>query len=190
MYKSSADFIAIGSGAERFSTNLNLVTNIPAIRMVVSLITQVIWINNTKNTYDKDRIYKLDSEGKPVYGDFDNQNNTEILYRNPDFYMDLDGNVKPFSDYYTTTDEDLRRRLALLILSSDKSFYFLENGYRPRVMANIRITKEIGNYAALSFYANNFTNSRPLMKNIARPNAVGARMNTEIYFGAELKLTF
>lgn len=190
IYKSTSGGLGVGTGAERFSTNINLVTNIPALRMVVSLITQIIWKDNTTNTYDKDRIYKLDSEGKPVYGNFDKQNNTEILYRNPDFYMDLDGNVKPFSDYYTTTNEDLRRRLALLILSSDNSYYFLESGYRPRVMANLRITKEIGNYAALSFYANNFTNSRPLMKNIARPNAVGARMNTEIYFGAELKLTF
>ena len=56
-------------------------------------------------------------------------------------------------------------------------------------MANIRVTKEIGDFAKISFYANNFTNSRPIMKNNARPNMLGERKNTSIYFGAELRIT-
>lgn len=55
-------------------------------------------------------------------------------------------------------------------------------------MANIRITKEIGNIAQISFYANNFTNSRPKMK--LQSTGSYRMVNTEMYFGAELKLKF
>lgn len=78
----------------------------------------------------------------------------------------------------------------MLRLANDWSFYFLKTRFNPYFMANIRITKELGKLAALSFYANNFTNSTPVLKNKARPNHPGARVNTPIYFGAELKLTF
>lgn len=158
--------------------------------MIISLVTQCVWLSNGWNVYDKDQVYKLDSNGKPVYGNYDKQSSQEVLYRDPKFYMGHDGIVKPFSDYYTTTDQDLKRRLATLILSTDHSFYFQNTGTLPYFMANLRVTKEIGNYAALSFYANNFTNSLPIMKQKSRPNDIGGRKNTPIYFGAEIKLTF
>jgi len=78
----------------------------------------------------------------------------------------------------------------MLRKATDVSYYFNKQGYDPFFMANIRVTKEIGKLASLSFYANNFTNSTPIMKDKARPNAVGTRVNPGIYFGAELKLTF
>jgi hypothetical protein len=182
--------IGTGSGSQRLSTSINLVTHIPSIRMIISIVTQCVWINGGWNIYDKDRVYKLDNNGNPVYGNYDKQSSQEILYRNPDFYVGHDGVVKPFSDYYTTTDLDLKRRLQMLILSNDISNYFQNSGVKPYFMANLRITKEIGNNAALSFYANNFTNSTPIMKQNSRPNASGGRVNTAIYFGAEIKLTF
>lgn len=190
LYESDDDALSVGSGKDRFSTSINFVTHIPSIRMIVSIVTQCVWMNNSSNLFDKDRVYKLNGAGTRYYGDFDNQKNYEVMYRDPDYYMDLSGNVRPFSDYYTTTDNDLKRRLSMLILSEDETYYFQEYGTKPYFMANLRITKEIGNNAALSFYANNFTNSTPVMKNKNRPNAVGARTNTPIYFGAEIKLTF
>lgn len=192
IYEEGSDDVSVGtgSGSERFSTSINLVTHIPSIRMIISLVTQCVWLSNGWNVYDKDQVYKLDSNGKPVYGNYDKQSSQEVLYRDPKFYMGHDGIVKPFSDYYTTTDQDLKRRLATLILSTDHSFYFQNTGTLPYFMANLRVTKEIGNYAALSFYANNFTNSLPIMKQKSRPNDIGGRKNTPIYFGAEIKLTF
>jgi len=188
IYEGDAD-VSLGSGRERFSTNINLVTHIPSIRMIVSLITQCVWMENSWNIYDN-KIYKLDSNGEPVYGNYNNQTNEETLYRAPLYYMDMNGTVRPFSDYWTTTDQNLKTRLGMLIESQNRSYWFRKTGYDPYFMANIRVTKEIGKLAQLSFYANNFTNSRPILKNKARPNATGARKNTKIYFGAELKLTF
>jgi hypothetical protein len=186
----SSSTVGAGTGRERLSTNISFVTRIPSIRMIVSLTTQCIWMENNWNIYDQGNIYKEDNLGNPVYGDYDNESNLTTLYRDPIAYVDRNGVTRPFSDYHTTTDNDLKRRLEVLRLKTDRSYYFLENGYNPYFMANIRVTKELGDIASLSFYANNFTNSRPVMKNKARPSATGGMKNTPIYFGAELKLTF
>jgi hypothetical protein len=190
IYVGSSSTVGAGTGRERLSTNISLVTRIPSIRMIVSLTTQCIWMENSWNLYDDGNIYKENEQGEPIYGDYNNQSNLTRLYRDPIAYVDRNGVTRPFSDYHTTTDNDLKRRLDVLRLKSDRSFYFLENGYKPYFMANIRVTKELGDIASLSFYANNFTNSRPIMKNKARPNATGGMKNNPIYFGAELKLTF
>ena len=184
------DAMTKGTGRERLSTNISLVTHIPSIRMIVSVVTQCVWKYNTWNLYDEGNIYSLDANGNRVFGDYNNKNNDVILYRDPVSYMDFEGNVRPFSDYYTTTDQNLKTRLGMLRKATDASYYFNKQGYKPFFMANIRVTKEIGKLASLSFYANNFTNSTPIMKNSARPNAIGTRVNSKIYFGAELKLTF
>lgn len=184
------DLVSTGSGRERLSTNINIITRIPSIRMVVSLVTQCVWMSNSWNLYDEGNIYTLDQSGKPVYGEYNNKNNTSILYRDPVAYMDHNGVVRPFSDYYSTTDQNLRTRLNTLRKATDQSYYYLKSGYDPYFMANIRVTKELGNLASLSFYANNFTNSNPKLKNKARANDPGFRVNTPIYFGAELKITF
>ncbi len=190
VYVGSSNTVGAGTGRERLSTNISFVTRIPSIRMIVSLTTQCIWMENNWNIYDQGNIYKEDNLGNPVYGDYDNESNLTTLYRDPIAYVDRNGVTRPFSDYHTTTDNDLKRRLEVLRLKTDRSYYFLENGYNPYFMANIRVTKELGDIASLSFYANNFTNSRPVMKNKARPSATGGMKNTPIYFGAELKLTF
>lgn len=190
IYESRPTYLLIGDGSKRLTSSLHIVTNIPSLRMVVSLVGQCIWMNDRWNLYDKERVYKLDSGGNRVFGDFGGIRNEEIMYRDPDYYMDKNGVVKPFSDYYSSTDPDLKRRLKMLILSTNQPYYFQKSGYKPYFMANLRVTKEIGNNASLSFYANNFTNSRPIMKLNTRPNASGSRVNTEIYFGAELKLIF
>ncbi len=184
-----ANVLSLGTGRERLSTNLSFVTRIPSIRMVVSLTTQCIWLDNNWNIYDEGNIYTEGPNGVPVYGNYNNQSNLAVLYRDPVAYMDHDGTIRPFSDYHTTTDVNLKKRLEMLRKSSDQSWYYLTNGYKPYFMANIRVTKELGNYATLSFYANNFTNSTPRMVNKARPNASPAQKNTPIYFGAELKIT-
>ncbi|NCC47080.1 MAG: hypothetical protein EOM16_08610 [Bacteroidia bacterium] len=190
IYKDNQNTVSAGSGRERLSTNLSFVTRIPSIRMIVSLTTQCIWMSNSWNGYDYGNVYSEDSNGNAVYGDYNNKSNLMTLYRDPIAYMDREGVVRPFSDFHTTSDNDLKRRLDVLRLRTDNSFNFLESGYKPYFMANIRVTKELGDIASLSFYANNFTNSRPLMVNKSRPNAAGGIKNTPIYFGAELKLTF
>lgn len=187
----SQDGMSMGLCRDRLSTSINLVTNIPSVRMVVSLTTQCVWMNRMWNIYDEGKIYTLDANNNPVYGDYNNRKNMATMYRDPVAFMDMNGNMYDFkSIYHTTTDPDLKRRLLQMVSATNQTTFFLKTSYNPYFMANIRITKELGDMAGLSFYANNFTNSNPLMKDNARPTMTGLRMNTGIYFGAELRLTF
>lgn len=172
VFENSAE-MAIEKNYDRFSTNISFITNIPKIRMVVSLTAQCVWMDRYWNSMDA--ATRIGDDG--------------IAYRDPIAYVDSKGEMKPFSDYYTTTDENLKRRLKGMIISDSKLYNYEKNSLNPYFMANIRITKEIGKFAAISFYANNFTNSRPIIVNNARPNYPGTRKNTPIYFGAELKIT-
>ncbi len=180
----------IGTKSTRFNTNVNFVTNIPAIRMVVSLTAQFVWLDESQNIFDQENSYIEDASGNAIYGDYANQNVLQDIFRDPSYYIDFQGNRHPFSDFHTTQDPELKMRLRILRRNTNTSYYFLTSGYNPYMMANIRLTKEIGNALALSFYANNFANYNPIMKNKARPYAVGRRVNSDIYFGAELKLKF
>ncbi|MFZ5940377.1 MAG: TonB-dependent receptor [Bacteroidota bacterium] len=53
-------------------------------------------------------------------------------------------------------------------------------------MASIRLSKEIGDKAKLSFYVNNFLNYRPMVYSVR--TQISTRQNEAIYFGAELKI--
>jgi hypothetical protein len=158
--------------------------------MIISLTTQFVWSNQTQFIFDPVNSYIEDQDGKAIYDDFSDKNVLQDIFRDPIYYIDFAGNRLPFSDFHTTNDPVLKSRLALLRETTNKSHYFMSSGYNPYMMANVRLTKEIDDNLSLSFYANNFANYTPIMKDKARPNAIGNRMNSTIYFGAEVKFKF
>ena len=97
--------------------------------------------------------------------------------------MDLDGNVHPFTAAQAA-DPDF----ANLILKSDNIYTFAQDGYGMYMSANLSITKEIGDHVSLSFFANNFTNSRPYVKSMA--TGVGALFTPAFYYGLTCRLKF
>ena len=97
--------------------------------------------------------------------------------------MDLDGNIYPF-----TEAEAADPAFANLILKSANAYTFAQDGYGPYMSANLSITKEIGNHVSLSFFANNFTNSRPYVQSMA--TGVGAIFTPAFYYGLTCRLKF
>ena len=97
--------------------------------------------------------------------------------------MDLDGNVHPF-----TEAEAADPAFANLILKSGNAYTFAQDGYGPYMSANLSITKEIGDHVSLSFFANNFTNSRPYVKSMA--TGIGAIFTPAFYYGLTCRLKF
>lgn len=158
---------------QKFNTNVNFVTNIPKLRMVLTLTMQCIWMDKQRSNLDN------------AYTTVENG----VYIKDPVAYMDATGTVRPFTDYYTTTDSALKMRLGMMRISDSFAYNYLTASFNPYFMANIRVSKEIGKFAAISFYANNFTNSKPLMKSSARPHFSGYVKNTDLYFGAEIKVT-
>lgn len=63
-----------------------------------------------------------------------------------------------------------------------------QDGYDPYFSANLSITKEIGNVASVSFYANNFTNARKYLASYA--SGVKVILTPDFYYGLTLRLKF
>ena len=97
--------------------------------------------------------------------------------------MGLDGQVHPFTD-----TEAADPAFSSLILKSANAYTFAQDGYGPYMSANLSVTKEIGEQVSLSFFANNFTNSRPYVKSFA--TGVGAIFTPVFYYGLTCRLKF
>ena len=78
--------------------------------------------------------------------------------------------------------------LARLVVRSGNIYTFAADGYNPYVCANLSVTKEIGDHVSLSFFANNFTNSRPFVKSWA--TGVSAIFTPNFYYGLTCRIKF
>ena len=98
--------------------------------------------------------------------------------------------LKEFADYLEGRD-DFEKALHDLIkdtIKAHKRIIFNGDGYDPYFSANLSITKEIGDHVSVSFYANNFTNSRPFVASYA--TGVKAVFTPDFYYGLTVRLKF
>lgn len=158
-----------GSVRERLSTNVRFVTHIPSLAMVVTLTAQGVFIDRTRNICNfegRDLAYFADGTWKI----------------NPLYIIDRNGRMQPFTDAMAS-DSAYRN----LILTTNTETYYVRQGYPFYGMVNLRLSKEIGKVATVSFYANNFLNLRGRVRNSV--TNFPADKNTPIYFGAEVKIS-
>ncbi len=169
-----------GDVLQRLNSNFQIITHIPELRMVTSLSTQVIWL-------DKAVSYWADDSGNPVYFSkgANNQKN----------YGVTEGVEKIFVDPIGYYDKSMVFHLWQNNMTYDSPYTFMVKEYKSNnynmvsypvsFQINLKLTKEIGKSAKLSFFVNNILNSKPLFKN---PNTdYYLRRNQTAYFGAELK---
>ena len=173
-----------GTKMQRLNTNIRLITHIPQLRLIVTLSGQCVWMDKNQ-VFNKYRginmVYMQDDDGNYVFGD-PGKDMKYLKCVNPVAYMDTYGMVHLF------TDKEANDPLFQKMILKNRASTFAENDPSPYFMLNMRLTKEIGNYASLSFYANNFTNARP--KRYLKANGMDVRMNSGIFFGAEISLKF
>ena len=160
-----------GSVKERFSSNIRLITHIPQLAMVVTLSAQLVFLESTRNTCI------FDGTELPYYNEAAN-----TWKVNPLYVMDRAGRVFPF-----TQEMALDPQYRNLILTTNTGTFYVRQSYPFYGMLNLRLSKEIGRVATVSFYANNFLNLRGRVKNTVThyPND----RNTPLYFGAEVKIS-
>ena len=96
-------------------------------------------------------------------------------------YYDLQGN-------YTQWDAASMNADPVLGLMMDKfyTYGFMPDEIEPWALINIRLTKEIGKHAQLSFTANNVTNTSRYHVN--KYSNSKTQLYPNMYFGAELKI--
>lgn len=142
---------------ERLVTTLRVTHNIPDIGFVVTLTGQVIW-------KEADR-YRYNGEKLPIM-----------------YLSKTDGKIYDFPADYDPKDSDFNGAIR-----SQNADYYTDVSYRPVACFNLNLTKEIGDVARISFYAQNafryyqvIENQRSLGKEIKR--------NKDFFFGLELSL--
>lgn len=177
--------IANGKLTNNLDANLTAITHIPQARIIITCRLEMSILRRSRNLslYNgKDYAFTVTETGKtPTGGDIYAGNSYTAIY--PVSYMDLDGNIHPFTEV-----EAADPAFANLILKSSNAYTFALDGYGPYMSANLSITKEIGDHVSLSFFANNFTNSRPYVKSLA--TGVGAIFTPAFYYGLTCRLKF
>ena len=173
-----------GMRSHTLDMNLTATTRIPSLRMVITLRLEgsLVKRSNRLSSYQgKEYAYNVDESGNPTGGSiYDGESYTAIA---PIYYMDSAGEIHPF-----TEQEAQNPDFAPLILRSGNIYQYNQDGYDPYFSANLSITKEIGDIASISFYANNFTNSRKYVSSYA----TGTRVifTPSFYYGITLRLKF
>lgn len=174
-----------GRETRNLDANLTVITHIPQARLIITCRLEASLLTRSRNlsVYEgRDYAFNVSSEGRtPTGGDIhDGDSYTAVR---PVAYMDLDGAVHPFTDA-----EAADPAFANLILKSSNMRTFAQDGYGPYMSANLSITKEMGDRASLSFFANNFTNSRPYV--VSKATGVGAIFTPAFYYGLTCRLKF
>ena len=181
----SNNSVANGKITHNLDANLTAITHIPQARIIITCRLEATLLRRSRNLSQyngADYAFTVsETDNNPTGGNiYDGKSYTAIY---PVSYMDLDGNVHPF-----TATQAADPDFANLILKSGNIYTFAQDGYGMYMSANLSITKEIGDHVSLSFFANNFTNSRPYVKSMA--TGVGAIFTPAFYYGLTCRLKF
>lgn len=181
----SSSSVANGKVTHNLDANLTAITHIPQARLIITCRLEMSLLRRSRNISQyngADYAYTINESDNQATGGniYDGKSYTAIR---PVSYMDLDGNVHPFTDA-----EAADPAFANLILVSPNAYIFAQDGYGAYMSANLSITKEIGDHVSLSFFANNFTNSRPYVKSMA--TGMGTIFTPAFYYGLTCRLKF
>lgn len=175
------------NGKESHSLNANLtaITHIPEARIVITCRLEMSLLSRFRNLsryQGKEYAYNVNADGVESIGGsiYDSNNYTAIR---PVKYMDENGDVHDFTD-----KEASDPAFANLIIKSGNAYTFSQDGYGAYLSANLSVTKEIGDHVSLSFFSNNFTNSR--MYVTSKATGVSAIFTPAFYYGLTCRLKF
>ena len=185
IYANGGNSTAVVNGkvTHNLDANLTAITHIPQARLIITCRLEASLLTRSRNLsrYNgSDYAFTVSADSKIATGGniYDGDSYTAIW---PVAYMDLAGNVHEF-----TAAEAAQPEFQNLIIKSGNAYTFAQDGYPAYFSANLSITKEIGEHVSLSFFANNFTNSRPYV--ISMATGVGAIFTPSFYYGLSCRI--
>lgn len=162
-----------GSIRDRVNTSFRFITHIPEFKLIFTTTVQVVW-------YESDRAVYLDENGNTRAFDFNYQGKDYLAVEPLGFY-DTAGSYTAWNPATMNSDPNLN-----YMLDRYFTYGFLADVVEPWALLNIRLTKEIGRRAQLSFTANNVTNTSRY--HVDRNTNYKSQLYPNMYFGAELKI--
>jgi outer membrane cobalamin receptor len=191
--------VSNGDLSKQLNTNLTVITHIPTIRWILSLKIEASLYHYTRRLSEysggKRGFALRDPEG--YAGD-----DTDIYKGNvyvglyPLYYTAWENPETkiPFAEKFTWAKENdpaLYNELAKLVVKSNTNYFFNPNTVSSYLSANIKVTKEIGDFVSISFYANNFFNNMALVKssnNNTESTLYNSNYIPRFYYGLSLTL--
>lgn len=153
-----------GSESRMLRMNLTVTTHIPRVRMIVSAKLEGTLLRYSRNLSETDggtRSYAIDDDSSYLPGtdpSFMDRRVKAVTY--PEYYSSYwDPTPKPFlEDFLWARDNDreLYNNLCALVSKTSFTYNYQKDYISPYFSANFSVTKEIGDIASISFYANNF----------------------------------
>lgn len=150
-----------GKVSSSLTANLTSITHIPEARLVITCRLEASLFTRSRNLPAGDE---------------------NVLY--PIGYLDVEdgGEQMHLFTERNKTDDKFKD----LVIKPSNSYLFAQDGYGAYMSANLSVTKEIGEAVSLSFFANNFTNSRPYVLSMA--TGVGAIFTPSFYYGLTCRI--
>lgn len=161
-----------GTVSERISTNMAFVTHIPAVKLIFTTTLQMVWRESSKAIYE-------DEHGHSRY----------YLKHYPDRnYMVVDplGYYDAQGLWHVWTPADANNPALNAHMARLQTYDLAPEVAKPWAMLSLRLTKELGKTADLSFIANNLTNTRKYRRYTTSNTQY--QVYPPLYFGVELKL--
>ena len=142
--------------------------------MIFSLRFEGTLLNTRQNLSEYSggtRSYALDSQSDylPSSTQKDIYNGASYVATYPLYYVsreDMETCI-PFMEKFLWAaehDKELYNELSKLVVKSTTGYMFRKQGYSPYFSANLNVSKEIGKYLTVSFFANNFFYSMQKIK--------------------------
>ncbi|MBP5676808.1 MAG: TonB-dependent receptor [Bacteroidales bacterium] len=193
--------VSNGSESRTLRNNVTITTHIPRLRMILSLKVEssllrysrsLSWREDGTRTFvlnDKSNLLDFDTSASIYDGD-----GYAVVF--PDYYVSYDnpGAQVPFLEKFRWAKENdaaLYSDLAKLVGTSNYVYTFGKDYISPYFSANVSVTKELGDLASISFYANNFLNNmgQVLSSKTGTYSSVTSYIPT-FYYGLTLRLKF
>ncbi len=172
-----------GKKTHSLDANLTTITHITEDRLIITCRLEMSLLKRSRNisTYNgSEYAFNVSADGTlPSGGSIYDGNSYTAIY--PVKYMDENGEIHDFTSEQATLPE-----FANLILKSGNAYTFARDGYGFYCSANFSVTKEIADKVSLSFFANNFTNSRMYVTSMA--TGVGAIFTPSFYYGLTCRI--
>ncbi|MCR5003519.1 MAG: TonB-dependent receptor [Bacteroidales bacterium] len=195
-----------GQKTQAIRTNLTVTTRVPKARLIFSLKVEASLLKYSQSLSEREdgsaRSYSLSDLSTPLdYTDESIYTAGNYTVTFPDYYYSYDdGTLRDFLTDFKWAYEnkgsssealDLYADLSKFVISSNYKYTFNSDYISPYFSANVSVTKEIGDIASVSFYANNFLNNLSRVKS-SRTGAWYSVYNyiPSFFYGMTLRLKF
>lgn len=199
-YYFGGDTQANGRETRNINNNITITTHIPQVRMIVSVKLESSLLNYSRALSERPggpRSYVVSDRSDVLSFDpsasvYDGESYAVLF---PDYYCSFDDPTPvPFLEKFKwakENDPELFSDLSKLVISTNYVYIFSKDYISPYFSANFSVTKEIGDLASISFYANNFFNNMgQVYSTKSRDYSSVLKLIPRFYYGLTVRLKF